>query len=291
MPAGGRAGARSSRASADRSTIHDVASPLSPPADASVVATAPTYRAVSVDLWFTALYYPAEREDQWQDDRVRSLAEILRTPDGRRPELSDVRSAFEVVRQRLENRGSGTVATDPGVVVAECAGVLGGTLALPAEEAARIYSSAGLEAHPPSINPEFPELVQALDQRGIPVVMITNTARRGESWQRFFRQRGVSGIRHILASCEVGRAKPDPEIFREAARRVGVPVRELLHVGDRWELDVDGACAAGCGAVLYRGLWTRYPSEEDSPSAPDPASQGGVTVVDRLSEVLDRDLL
>ncbi len=63
----------------------------------------------------------------------------------------------------------------------------------------------------------------------------------------------------MIASCEVGRAKPKPEKFLEASRRLGIPLDEILHVGDRWELDEDGALRSGCGAVLYRGLWSHYP--------------------------------
>ncbi|MGH9398736.1 MAG: HAD-IA family hydrolase, partial [Thermoanaerobaculia bacterium] len=44
--------------------------------------------------------------------------------------------------------------------------------------------------------------------------------------------------------------KPDPEIFRRACARVGVPPQEALHVGDSLAEDYEGARAAGLSAVL-----------------------------------------
>jgi putative hydrolase of the HAD superfamily len=45
-------------------------------------------------------------------------------------------------------------------------------------------------------------------------------------------------------------AKPDPRLFRAAAALLGAPPGALLHVGDDVELDVRGALAAGCRALL-----------------------------------------
>ena len=45
-------------------------------------------------------------------------------------------------------------------------------------------------------------------------------------------------------------AKPDPEIFRHAAREFGVDVTRTVHIGNSVIADVDGAFAAGAAAVL-----------------------------------------
>ena len=55
---------------------------------------------------------------------------------------------------------------------------------------------------------------------------------------------------HVLASAEVESVKPDPEIFRDACRRLGAPPHRVLHVGDSPIDDVDGARAAGLRVVL-----------------------------------------
>ncbi|WP_245681913.1 HAD family hydrolase [Actinomadura kijaniata] len=54
----------------------------------------------------------------------------------------------------------------------------------------------------------------------------------------------------VVISGEVGAAKPDPEIFRIACARLGLPPERVTHVGDR--LDVDALAAESAG---LRGVW------------------------------------
>jgi putative hydrolase of the HAD superfamily len=54
----------------------------------------------------------------------------------------------------------------------------------------------------------------------------------------------------VVISAELGAAKPDPAIFREALERLGARPSEAMHVGDSVEHDVAGARAAGLEAVL-----------------------------------------
>jgi putative hydrolase of the HAD superfamily len=73
-----------------------------------------------------------------------------------------------------------------------------------------------------------------------------------------------SGLRRILEghglkqffsgfafSDEVGRSKPHRAMFDEAARRLGVALDEIVHIGDRDHNDVKGAHAVGAKAVLF----------------------------------------
>jgi putative hydrolase of the HAD superfamily len=50
----------------------------------------------------------------------------------------------------------------------------------------------------------------------------------------------------VLTSAEAGAPKPDPALFDEALRRLGVPAPRAIHVGDS-EADGAGASAAGMG--------------------------------------------
>jgi putative hydrolase of the HAD superfamily len=63
-----------------------------------------------------------------------------------------------------------------------------------------------------------------------------------------------AGLRSLLdgvaASAVVGAAKPAPELFRAALELAGADPGEAVHVGDSLEKDVEGARAAGLGAVL-----------------------------------------
>jgi REG-2-like HAD superfamily hydrolase len=54
----------------------------------------------------------------------------------------------------------------------------------------------------------------------------------------------------IVVSAEEGVEKPDPRIFEMACRRLGVEPSRCLMVGDSSSDDVEGARAAGLGAVL-----------------------------------------
>ena len=52
-------------------------------------------------------------------------------------------------------------------------------------------------------------------------------------------------FRHILTSEELKARKPDPEFFRQALDRLGVPPREVLMVGDSVTLDIEPALGVG----------------------------------------------
>ncbi len=54
----------------------------------------------------------------------------------------------------------------------------------------------------------------------------------------------------ILASAEVGSAKPDKKIFIEAIRRSGVNPTEVCHIGDDLRADIHGANSVGIEAIL-----------------------------------------
>ena len=54
----------------------------------------------------------------------------------------------------------------------------------------------------------------------------------------------------ILASAEVGSAKPDKKIFIEAIRKSGVDPTEACHIGDDLRADIQGANSVGIEAIL-----------------------------------------
>lgn len=249
------------------------------------------YRAVSLDLWFTAIFQGADLDERWHEDRVRALRQMLRARNGATLPPEEIARGIERTEERLRNEGRGPTTEPPSALVRAYAATLDARLTLPSEEAGQVYSDAGLFEHPPEVNSELARVMTPLEEQGIPVMAITNTARQESSWMRFLRSRCGLPFRHVITSCEVGAAKPDPAIFEAASRRVSVPLREILHVGDRWELDVVGAERAGCGAVLYRGLWSRYPEGMYPPTDPQLLDDPRVRCIDRLDEILDLELL
>ena len=247
------------------------------------------FRALSLDLWFTTVYYGPGLDDRWEEARLEVLAGRLYrsgAPIGR----DELTAALEASRGRLVVSGRDPVATDPAELLAITADLLGARVRGSLHDAAEELSAAGIRETPPTINPEAVRLVRGLAERGIPSVLLTNSARRASTWSAFLDAADRPPFRHVVSSADVGKRKPDREMFVEAARRVGLPPAELLHVGDRWDLDVAGALAAGCGAALYRGLWSRYPPDQPPPDAGPVSESSGVRVVDRLDELLAPEL-
>jgi HAD superfamily hydrolase (TIGR01450 family) len=59
--------------------------------------------------------------------------------------------------------------------------------------------------------------------------------------------------------------KPEPHLFTEAARQLGLAPGQLVMIGDQLETDIAGAVAAGCDSALLAGAISRW---EESLAAP-----------------------
>lgn len=97
--------------------------------------------------------------------------------------------------------------------------------------------------------PEVPGVLAALRARGLVLIVVSNW---DVSLHGVLADTGLAGaLDATLTSAEVGAAKPDPAIFARALEAAGgVAPGAALHVGDSPEADLDGARAAGLGAVL-----------------------------------------
>lgn len=93
------------------------------------------------------------------------------------------------------------------------------------------------------------ELVRELRRGGTPVAVISNSeghlaelaAELG--WQHDFDV--------IVDSGRIGIDKPDPRIFLQACSALRTAPSDLLHVGDAWEADVQGALGVAASAVWF----------------------------------------
>jgi putative hydrolase of the HAD superfamily len=66
----------------------------------------------------------------------------------------------------------------------------------------------------------------------------------------------------VVTSQETGFTKPNPEIFREALRRVDLPAESVIFIGDQYQIDFLGSAAVGMKAVLLdRGGFSEAPAE------------------------------
>jgi HAD superfamily hydrolase (TIGR01509 family) len=88
--------------------------------------------------------------------------------------------------------------------------------------------------------------LRALRGAGVPVAVVSNI---GFDIRPMFRSWGLADlVDEWTLSYEVGRCKPDPEIFQIACAALGVEPRRALMVGDT-PADA-GAVAAGCTALV-----------------------------------------
>jgi HAD superfamily hydrolase (TIGR01662 family) len=95
------------------------------------------------------------------------------------------------------------------------------------------------------------ELCRALHAGGVPVGIVSNSEGR---LAELVEEIGWAADFPVVAdSGKLGVQKPDPFIFRWAAERLGVAVESIVHVGDSWGADVEGALRAGMRAVWFRG--------------------------------------
>jgi putative hydrolase of the HAD superfamily len=108
--------------------------------------------------------------------------------------------------------------------------------------------------------PGVPEMLDELKQRGYRVAIVSNTnyVARPVVEQLQIREK----VDDVILSCEVGLLKPDPEIYRLGASRLGLEAHDCLFVGDGGDNELDGAITVGCRVAVVqqeRGFAYRNP--------------------------------
>lgn len=98
------------------------------------------------------------------------------------------------------------------------------------------------------VEPGTAEALTSLLDAGYRLAVISNADGRMESaLERVGLRRYME---FVVDSGVVGVEKPDPRIFLEGLRRLGLPAAEALYVGDLYPVDVVGARGVGMEAVL-----------------------------------------
>lgn len=97
--------------------------------------------------------------------------------------------------------------------------------------------------------PGMIELIRELRRSGLPVAIVSNS--EGYLAELVAELAWSADFDLIVDSGRVGFAKPDPRIFLHACSGLQVEPGELLHVGDAWHADVEGAVGAGARAVWF----------------------------------------
>jgi len=99
--------------------------------------------------------------------------------------------------------------------------------------------------------PDAKPVLLELRRRGYQTGLITNGETAIQQWK--LDATGLSELLDpVVTSQELGRSKPDPAVFVEAARRAGAEPHRCWMVGDLLHADVAGALAAGMTAVWVR---------------------------------------
>ena len=94
------------------------------------------------------------------------------------------------------------------------------------------------------------ETVFELRRRGYLLGIIANTITETEI-PDYLEEYGLTEcFKTVVLSSKVGIRKPNPEIYWEAARRIGVEPAKCVYVGDNPVRDVEGTRAAGYGMMI-----------------------------------------
>ena len=112
---------------------------------------------------------------------------------------------------------------------------------------------AGMRADVPMV-----EAVRRAKAAGIRTGLVSNSIGAG----RYDRSQFPEMYDGVVISAEVGMHKPQPEIFRLGAERIGLPPQQCVFVDDLRE-NCEGAEAVGMTAVLHRGAERTLPRLEE----------------------------
>jgi len=180
------------------------------------------------------------------------LAQLVRERHGVAVTPAD---ATRALRAEMAHYRSNCIrATDAGSLAAlrlECAALVGRELGGPlaqldaGELVPTLLDSIRFHAYP-----EVPGTLKRLRSARFALVVASNW---DVSLHDVLERTGLSALLDgVVSSAEVGVGKPDTRLFAAALAVAGANPGEALHVGDSFEEDVEGALAAGVGAVWLR---------------------------------------
>ena len=205
----------------------------------------------------------------------RAFAEIFAD----RPDL-DVDELFKLSRvksdEAFELLSAGKITSEDHVVYRVQA-----TYAAFGVEVSRPQALAFLAAYARAqeelaLPPETADLLDACVASGLPLGVISNGA--SDHQRQKMRSLGVMrwvSEEHVVISGDIGMPKPEPALYAEMERRLGVSGAGVWYVGDTYETDVVGAKRAGWSCIWLDRRGRPVP---DVPEQPDLT----VTSVDAL---------
>jgi FMN phosphatase YigB (HAD superfamily) len=111
------------------------------------------------------------------------------------------------------------------------------------------------------------QVIIELHRRGYLLGLIANTITETEIPDYIVEEGLGAYIKTIILSSRLGIRKPNPEIYWEASREIGVEPAQCVYLGDNLMRDMEGTRAAGYGMfILYYEPKTQ---EKEPPSVQD----------------------
>jgi len=109
------------------------------------------------------------------------------------------------------------------------------------------HARAGFRLYPDTL-----PCLEELKRRGLPMGIISQNLDTNEELRNHALQiNHIGDYFSVVATSEsMGYDKPDPRLFVEAAKLTGHTPESIVHVGDKIDMDVEGAMAAGMQAIL-----------------------------------------
>ncbi len=104
-------------------------------------------------------------------------------------------------------------------------------------------------------------LLETIRSRGIEIGVVTNTTSEMVR-EKFSRTDLHLFVRISVSAEEIGRMKPDPEIFNVALERTGFSPKEAVFTGDSITSDVRGARGVGMGTVWFNRFMREWTETE-----------------------------
>lgn len=134
---------------------------------------------------------------------------------------------------------------------------------------------------------DVPALLETARRRGLPVGLLTNSA-LAPTTLKLEALDLVDAFDAVVTTDTLGFGKPDPRVYREACRLLGVAPEQVVCIGDSLEWDVLGARSAG-----LRAVWLERPGPAGGAAAGAAgraaagAAEAGVVSVPDLDAVTD----
>lgn len=110
-----------------------------------------------------------------------------------------------------------------------------------------------------SVFPESLPTLEKLNELGYTIGLLSNTPFRVQDHREELAQHGLwQYFDATLFTSTVKYRKPHPDPFKQICRRLGVPPKRSLYIGDRQLEDVQGPQAVGMTACLIRRSYRKY---------------------------------